>query len=72
MRSFPEVLTNNQSKNMNKTSDEIRKKLKIFNYNKTKRITDVATISTKSKKKKLRGHLQFWLTPETPLEPMPV
>ena len=58
MRSFPEVLTNNQTKNMNKTSDETRKKLKIFN-NKTKRITDVATISTKSKKKNYGGTYNF-------------
>ena len=59
MRSFPEVLTNNQTKNMNKTSDEIRKKLKIFNNNKTKRISDVATISTKSKKKNYGATYNF-------------
>ena len=50
MGSFAEVLTNNQTKNINKISDEIGKKLETFNnsliaYNKAKSSTGAATIS---------------------------
>ena len=57
MGCFVEVLTNNQTKNINKISDEIGKKLETFNnsltsYNKTKSSTGVATISINPNKTK--------------------
>ena len=47
MGSFAEILTNNQTKNINKISDETEKKLETFNnsltmYNKTKSSSGVA------------------------------
>ena len=54
MGSFGEVLTNNQAKNINIISNEIRKKLETFNDSwitfKAKSSTGVATISIKPKK----------------------
>ena len=47
MGSFAEILTNNQTKNINKISDETEKKLETFNnsltmHNKTKSSSGVA------------------------------
>ena len=58
--SFAEVLTNNQTKNINKISDKIGKKLETFNnsltaYNKAKSSTWVATISINPNKTKAMG-----------------
>ena len=60
MGSFAEVLTNNQTKNINKISNEIGKKLETFNnslttYNKTKSSTGVVTISISPNKTKTMG-----------------
>ena len=68
MGSFAEVLTNNQTKNINKISDEIGKKLETFNnslttYNKTKSSTGVATISINSKKTKVTGAATISINP---------
>ena len=57
MRSFFEVFTNNQAKNINNISDEIGKKLETFNnsltvYNKAKSSTGVATSSINPNKTK--------------------
>ena len=72
MGSFADVLTNTETKNVNKISHEIGKKLKTFNnslitYNKTKSSTGVATISINPNKIKATGWLQLALTPKTPL-----
>ena len=68
MGSFAEVLTNNQTKNINKISDEIGKKLETFNnslttYNKTKSSTGVATISINPKKTKVTGAATISINP---------
>ena len=60
MGSFAEILTNNQTKNINKISDETGKKLETFNnsltmYNKTKSSSGVATISISPNKAKATG-----------------
>ena len=68
MRSFAEVLTNNQANNINTISDEIGKKLETNNsftaYNKVKSSTGVATISINPNKTKPVGQLQLTLTPK--------
>ena len=60
MGSFGEVLTNNQAKNINIISNEIRKKLETFNDSlttfKAKSSTGVATISIKPKKSNGGGY----------------
>ena len=63
MESLAEVLANNQTKNINKISNEIGKKLETFNdsliLHKTKSSTGVATISTNpNTKQKLWRRLQ--------------
>ena len=63
MGSFAEVLANSQTKNINKISNEIGKKLETFNdsliVHKAKSSTGVATISTNpNTKQKLWGRLQ--------------
>ena len=68
MGSFAEVLTNNQTKNINKISDEIGKKLETFNnslttYNKTKSSTGVATISINPNKTKTMGAATISVNP---------
>ena len=60
MGSFADVLTNNETKSVNKVSDEIGKKLKTFNnslttYNKAKSSAGVATISINPNKTKATG-----------------
>ena len=59
MRSFAEVLTNNQANNINTISDKIGKKLETNNsftaYNKAKSSTGVATISINPNKTKPVG-----------------
>ena len=59
MRSFAEVLTNNQANNINTISDKIGKKLGTNNsftaYNKSKSSTGVATISNNPNKTKPVG-----------------
>ena len=60
MGSFGEVLTNNQTKNKNITSNEIRKKLETFNHSlitfKAQSSTGVATVSIKPNKSYGRGY----------------
>ena len=59
MGSFVEVLSNNQTKNINKISNEIGKQSEIFNYNiiayEAKNSTGVATISINANKAKAMG-----------------
>ena len=63
MGSFGEVLTNNQTKNKNITSNEIRKKLETFSHSlitfKAKSSTGVATVSIKPNKSYGRGYNQL-------------
>ena len=66
--SFPEVLTSNQAKKINKISDEIGKKLKTFNnsltaYNKAKSSTGLATIIINPSKTKATGTATISVNP---------
>ena len=77
MGSFAEVLTNNQTKNINKISDEIGKKLETFNnslttYNKTKSSTGVATISINPNNIKATVADTISANPRSTSRPMPV
>ena len=73
MGSSAEVLVNNQTKNINKISNEIRKKLETFNDNliahKAKNSIGVATISINPNKTKAMEVATISLNP---LGPMPV
>ena len=69
MRSFAEVLANNQTKNINKISNEIGKKLKTFNgsliAHKAKGSTGVATISINPNKTKAMGAATISVNPKS-------
>ena len=68
MINFAEVLTNNQAKNINKSSDEIGKNSETFNnglttYNKAKSSTGVAAIRINSNKTKAKGAATISVNP---------
>ena len=70
MRSFAEVVTNNQAKNINKISDEIGKNLETFNdsltaYNKVKSTTGVITNSINPNETKATGAALISVKPKS-------
>ena len=70
MRSFAEVVTNNQAKNINKISDEIGKNLETFNdsltaYNKVKSTTGVITNSINPNETKAKGAALISVKPKS-------
>ena len=69
MGSFIEVLANNRTKNINKISNEIGKKLETFNdsliAHKAKSSTGVATISINPNKTKAMGAATISVNPKS-------